>query len=205
MFMRHPRRAAIGFGHKALWFGMNSRLQRGSDRIFAGRGDRDLAGMGDELMRAVLPRIPQGKFATGLARNPQRLHASGAQLGMQNADRMIPNDIAGPRHWKCRNWHAAGERLELHDAESVGQTWKNEDIGCSKVRGENAVVELAEKLGARKPALEFGLLRPSADDDFGARQIEREKCRQVLLDRHPAHRHENRSREVEIDGTIRTE
>ena len=96
---------------------------------------------------------------------------------MQNADRMTANDIAGPRHRKCRNGHAAGQRLELHDAESVGQTWKNEDVGRRKMRGENAVVELAEKLCGRKPAFEFGLLRAGADDDFGARQIERKKCR----------------------------
>src|SRR5262249_52887624 len=124
---------------------------------------------------------------------------------MQNADRMITNDVAGPGDRKCCNGYAAGERLELHDAECVGETRKNEDVGAREMCGEYPVVELAEKLRGRKAALELGLLRAGANDYFCAGQIERDKGRQVLLDRHPAHRHENRPREVEIDGALRAE
>ena len=41
-----------------------------------------------------------------------------------------------------------------------------------------------------------------SDDDLGARQIEREECLEVLLDRDPPHADEKRPRQVEIDGAL---
>jgi hypothetical protein len=182
---------------------MNRHLQRHGRRIF-GRGHRDLAGMSDELVRAVFPGIAQGKFATGLARNPERLHARDAQVFTQNADRIIANHIAGASDRKCGNGYAACQRLELHNAERVGQAWKDEHVGCCQMRGKNPVVELAEKFGGREAAFEIGLLRAGADDDLGAGQIERKKSRQILLDRHSADGHENWPREIQVDGAIWT-
>src|SRR5262249_10466822 len=149
--------------------------------------------------------ITQGEVTTGLARNPKRLHAGGAKVGVHDTDRMIADDVARTGDRKCCNGYAAGERLELHDAERVGQTWKNEDVGGGKMRGENAVVELAEKLGGGETALKLGLLRPGADHNFRARQIERKKSWQIFLDRHPPYRHEDRPREIQIDRAIGTE
>ena len=70
------------------------------------------------------------------------------------------------------------------------------------MRGENAVVQLAEKFCRREAALELAFLRPGADDDFAAGQIERQERRQVLFDGDPAHGHEDRPRKIEIDRAI---
>ena len=48
-------------------------------------------------------------------------------------------------------------------------------------------------------------LRPGADHDLGARQIERQKRSEVLFDRDAADGHEDRPRKIEIDGAIGTE
>src|SRR5215472_9756922 len=115
---------------------------------------------------------------------------------------MIADHILGTSDRECGNGYAAGQRFKLHYPEGIGETWKHEHVGCRQMRGKNPVVELTEKFGGGEAALELGLLRAGADDDPGAGQIERKKCRQILLDRHSADGHENRSREIKVDGAI---
>ena len=82
---------------------------------------------------------------------------------------------------------------------------KHEHVGGREMRGENAVIEHAEELGVGEFALELVFLRPGADDDLGAGQIERQERFEILLDRDPADGHENRPRQVESDGAVGAE
>ena len=43
---------------------------------------------------------------------------------------------SGPGHRKCRDRRAAGQRLELHDAEGVGEARENEHVGRGQMRGQ---------------------------------------------------------------------
>ena len=59
-----------------------------------------------------------------------------------------------------------------------------------------------EELRVREAAPQLGLLRPVADHDLGAGQIEREKRFEVLLDRDPPDADEDRARQVESDRAL---
>src|SRR5271170_939776 len=52
-----------------------------------------LAGVADELARAVFPRIVERKGAAGIARQRQRAHASDGQILVQDADRIVGDDV----------------------------------------------------------------------------------------------------------------
>src|ERR1700722_17144799 len=106
---------------------------------------RHLAGVTDELTRAVFPRIVERKSAAGVARQCQRAHAGDRQILMQDADWMVGYDVLWTGNRKSGNRNAAGERFKLHDAERVGQARKHEHVRACQVRSENAVVQHAEK------------------------------------------------------------
>ena len=53
--------------------------------------------------------------------------------------------------------------------------------------------------------LSSALLRPGADDNLAAGQIERQERRQILFHGDPPHGHEDRPRKIEIDGAVRPE
>src|SRR5580704_12844560 len=151
------------------------------------------AGVADELARAVFPRIVERKGAAGIARQRQRAHASDRQILMQDADRVIGDDVLRPGDGKSGDRNPAGERLELHYTEGIGEAWKHEHVRARQMRSENAVVQHAEKLCIGELALELGFLRAGADDDLGAGQIEGEERFQVFLDGDPTDRHEDRA------------
>src|SRR5262245_45855426 len=91
----------------------------------AGGGLLDMA---NELTRAVLPRAAQREAATGLARHPERLQAGGAEVLVESTDRMVADDVLRSGDGKRRDRYAAGQRLELDDAERVGSAGKDEHI-----------------------------------------------------------------------------
>src|SRR5580700_12081522 len=124
---------------------------------------------------------------------------------MQDADRIVGDDVLRAGDRKSGDWNTAGERFELHDAERVGEAWKHEHVGTGQVRGENAVVQHAEKFCVGEFSPEFGFLGSGADDDLGAGQIERQERFEILFDGYSTNRHEDRPRQAEIDGAIRTE
>jgi hypothetical protein len=64
---------------------------------------------------------------------------------------------------------------------------------------------LAEKFDLRVAALQFGPLRPVAHDDLRAWQLQVQEGLEILLDRHPPHRHEDRPRQIELDRIVRRE
>src|SRR5208283_2216751 len=94
------------------------------------------------------------------------------------------------------------QRLELHDAESVGLAWKHEDVRRGKIAGERLVLQLAEEHGLGVTLFELIELRTAADDELRSRQVEREKGVEVLLHRHPPDRDEQRTRQIERNGAV---
>src|SRR5580704_9112650 len=134
----------------------------------AGIAGRHFAGVADELAGAVFPRMVERKGPAGVARQRQRAHASDRQILVQDADRMVGDDVLRPSDRKSGDRNAAGERLELHDTERIGEAWKHEYVGARQVRGENAVVQHAEKFRVGEFSLELGFLRSGTDNDLGA-------------------------------------
>src|ERR1700724_4710190 len=59
----------------------------------AGIAGRHLAGVADELPRAVFPGIIERKGTAGVARQRQRAHANDGQILMQDADRLGGDDV----------------------------------------------------------------------------------------------------------------
>ena len=71
--------------------------------------------------------------------------------------------------------------------------------------GQGFPFQLTEKVGIRKPALQLARLRPVADDDLRAGQIERQECRQVLFHREAADADENRAGQIDCRGALGAE
>src|ERR1700722_14729084 len=157
-----------------------------------------LAGVAYELAGAIFPRVFECKFTAGLTRRLQGFQASRPQILVQCADWVIGDDILWASDRISRDWNAACQRFKLHDAECVSGARKEKHAGRGEVRGQNAVVQVTEKLRVGKPALQLFFLRPLADDNLSARQIERQKCVYVLLDRDAAERHENWPGKIEV-------
>ena len=86
-----------------------------------------------------------------------------------------------------------GQRLELKDAERVASGRKHKYVRDRKMRRQGFAFQLTEKVGIRKATLQLDRLRPLADDDLRAGQIERRERRQVLFHREAADADENRS------------
>src|SRR2546430_4651339 len=114
--------------------------------------DREIA---DELPRAVLPGAFQRKGTAGLARHGQRTQTGGAQIVVQRTDRMIGDHVERAGDGECRNRRTAGKRLELHDAEGIGEARKYEHVGGGDMRGQVLAGLFAEEFYRRESALEL--------------------------------------------------
>jgi hypothetical protein len=161
--------------------------------------------MTDEDLGAFFPGTFERKRPAVLARHGQRAQSGGAQVLVERADRMIGDDVEGTCDRKRRNRRPAGQSLELHDAEGVGQAREYEDVGGSDMRGQVLARLLAEEFRVREAALELGARRAVADHDLGAGQIEREESFEILLDRNAADRGKDRPRKVELRRLVRIE
>ena len=73
------------------------------------------------------------------------------------------------------------------------------------MRGQGFPFHLTEKVGIRKTPLQLARLRPVADDDLRARQIERQERRQVLFHREAADADENRAGQIDCRGALGAE
>src|SRR6516164_10867891 len=198
--MRYPW---LAVGHQCLCAGVRRGFGDVHWRLGIVNGAYgDFARMGDELARAIFPGVPQREFAAGFPRNPERLHASDAKIIVEHTNWIVGDNITRAGDRESGDGNAARQRLELHDAECVGDTWKYKNVGRREVCGENSVVELAEEFCAGKATLEFGFLRPGADDDLGAGQIERKESGQVFFDSDAADAHEDRPRKIEVDSAV---
>ena len=154
---------------------------------------------------ACSPRAAEREVAACLARKLQRAKAGHTQILVQHADHTAADDIAWAHHGVRRNRHAAGERLELNDAERVGPARKYEHVRRCHQTGELSAFAQAEERHIRESPSQICLLRPLADHDFRARQIKREESLDILLKCDAACGEKDRTRQVERDHTVRRE
>ena len=73
------------------------------------------------------------------------------------------------------------------------------------MRRQGFAFQLTEKVGIRKATLKLERLRPLADDDLRAGQIERQERRQILFHREAADADENRSGQIDCRGALGAE
>ena len=142
--------------------------------------------MRNELQCAAFPGLGERKRAAGRAGNAQRLEAGRFEILVEHSDRIAADHIPWSRYGVRGNRNAAGQRLELNDAECVGSAREDEYVRRGKMRRQGFPFQLPQEVCIRKLALQLGRLRPVADDDLRTRQIERQERRQVLFHREPA-------------------
>ena len=109
-------------------------------------------------------------------------------------------------HRKGRDRNAAGERLELHDAERVGPARKHEHVGGGEMSGELAVLPAARGTSRRETA---AAARPPAGPSpittlVPGRSSERNASRFFSTAIAPD-ADEDRARQIELDGAIGAE
>ena len=121
---------------------------------------------------------------------------------IQNADGVIRNHIQRTCDRKRRDRRAARQRFELNDAEGVGEAREHEDVRRRQMRGQILAGFFAEESDLRVAALQFRPLRPVPDHDLRSRQVQCQKCFEVLFDRDAADRHENGSGQIQFDRMV---
>ena len=137
-----------------------------------------------------------------VARNAQSLEASGFEILVEHADRIAADYVLRSRNGVCGDRDPTGQRLELNDAERVGSARKHKYVRGRKMRRQGFAFQLTEKVGIRKATLQLERLRPLADDDLRAGQIERQELLQVLFHREAADADENRSGQIDCRGAL---
>src|ERR1700686_3959066 len=90
VFMLDP---SIGLPFILPPLAMDGLRDRSGNLSRAGIAACHLAGVADELARAVFPRIVERKGAAGVARQRQRAHASDGQILVQATDRVVGVDV----------------------------------------------------------------------------------------------------------------
>ncbi len=114
------------------------------------------------------------------------------------ADLRTGENILRPLNVVGGNRNAASERFDIYQAERVGFGREDENIARGVNAGELFAELRTDEFGLRILLLEIRALRAIADDNLRARQIEIEKCLDVLLDRDTADVKPDRARVVEI-------
>ena len=135
------------------------------------------------------------KFRQVSRETVERAHAGAAQVRIQGANRVIGDHVERTRHREGRDRRAARQRLELNDAESVGEAREYKDIRRCDMRGQILPGFFAEEFRSGIAMLQHRLLRTVADHDLGAGQIQRQKRLEIFFDRDTADRHEDGSRQ----------
>src|SRR5271167_2903878 len=103
--------------------------------------------MRNELQRATLPGLGERECAAGRARNRQSLEAGRFKILGQHADRIAADHVLRSRNGIRGNRNAAGQRLELNDAECVGSAGKHEYVCCREMCCQSLPFQLTEKMG----------------------------------------------------------
>ncbi len=160
----------------------------------------DIGHILDKSARRGFPGVLGSKIDTGLRRNFQRRKTCRAQILIQNSDRRCADDIARSGDRKCRNRHAACQRFQENEAESVGLARKYENVGGGIDLRQGFALQRTEEQALRILLLQRGARRSVADDHLGAGEIEIEKRFEILLNRNAADTQEHRRRQAEIDA-----
>ncbi len=67
------------------------------------------------------------------------------EILVERPDGVVRDHVERTRHRECGNRRAAGQRLELHDAEGVGAARKDKDVGGRQMRGQIRAGLFAQK------------------------------------------------------------
>ena len=161
--------------------------------------------MRNKLQCAAFPGLGKRKRPARGARNAESLKAGRFEILVEHANGIAADHIQWSRNGVCGNRNAAGQRLELNNAECVGSARKHKYVCRRKMRRQRFPFQLTEKVGIWKAALQLARLRALADDDLRARQIERQERRQVLFHREAADVDENRAGQIDCRGARRAE
>src|SRR5215510_9452580 len=89
----------------------------------------NLPQMTEKLGGARLPRKFQCVRTAGGAWHIERPQAGLPQVVVEDARRVMADDVDGTGDGIGSDGHAAGQGFELDDAKCVGPAWKHEDIG----------------------------------------------------------------------------
>ena len=150
-----------------------------------------------EFFRAFLPSAAKSEVAAGRAGNAERTECRRAQVRVENADRLLADDVQGPRHRKACHRKAARKRLEEHDPVGIGPAREHEDVSRRIDAGEAFAGPRTKEDGLAVARREVRAMRAIADDDFRPGQIEVKEGFDVLLHRKAADIEKDRSRQVE--------
>ncbi len=88
----------------------------------------------------------------------------------------------GPATGKAATGDAACQGLEDHQTECVGEARKDEDISRGIEPCQILAHFLAEEDGPGKARFQIGMLRPIADHDLAAGQVQPQEGLDILLD-----------------------
>ena len=151
------------------------------------------------------PGLGKRECAACRARNCERLETGRFEILVERTDRVVANHALWSRDGVRGNRNAAGQRFELNNAKCVGPAREHEYVCRRKMSRQGFPLQPTDKMGIRKAMLQFARLRPIPDDDFGAGQIEGQKCRQVLLHREAADADKNRAGQIDYRGALGAE
>ena len=132
---------------------------------------------------ASVPGMVQREGARGLARDLKGAQAGVAQIIIKHGDLRIAHHIERTLHRIGGDGCAAGERFEQNKSECVGFAGENEHVAGAIGPHKIICGFFAEEFCVRIFVFEASACWAIADDDLGARQIERKKSLDVLLDR----------------------
>ena len=176
-------------------------LEKAYQRKGVGHGSE----VGEELPGGRFPGKVLGVAAAGGARQGEgALHRLG-QIPVQGADLALAHHVLGSRHRKGGDRQAAGERLQHHQAEGVGEAGEDEHVGGGDMARQVGAELGAEEVDVGIARLQGRALRAVADHHLGAGQRQRQERADVLFHRHPPDIEMDRPRQVEQRGLVRPE
>jgi hypothetical protein len=111
------------------------------------------------------------------------LQTGRAEIGAEHRHRCVADHVARTGDRKRGDGHAAGQRLQQHQAERIGHARENEHVGHRIDVGQRLAEQFAEENRTGKVPLQRRALRPVADDDLRAGKIECEKGAEILFHR----------------------
>jgi hypothetical protein len=127
-----------------------------------------------------------GKREAGLRGNAQRGQTRDPQIVVQRADRRACYHVAGTGHGKSGHRQAACESFQENQAKGVGLARKHEYVGGRIGLRQFFALPRPEKHGLRIFSGQRYQRRSITDNHLGARQIEIEKCIEILFNRNAA-------------------
>ena len=115
----------------------------------------------------------------------ERTVDSGAEVFMQATDGCGADDIDWPHDGIGCDRYAASQGLQNDQAECVGAAGEDEDVGGAVGAGQVLAEFCAEEVDVRVRLFQFLPVRAVANNQLGARPVQREEVRQAFFNRQP--------------------